>query len=172
MKKKSYLRPDFLIAAMAMIIGLCTMVVYIYQARIMSRQLNTSVLPYLQLKFSQGVEGTLIGVENKGIGPAFIKSSKLCLDTMKFSEENLDEFFITLTGTSGSRHKRNLEGRVLSPGENVNLFHVSDPNFLAKVDSALQHHKIGLAVCYGSVHDEYWNLTTENGVQPCKSCEH
>lgn len=42
MKDSRLLRPDFSVALLAVIIGLSTMFVYIYQARIMSRHVQAT----------------------------------------------------------------------------------------------------------------------------------
>ena len=64
--KKSSLKPDLIIALMALVIGIGTMIVYVYQARIMSKQQHASVWPFLEVSISQGQLGTYVSVENKG----------------------------------------------------------------------------------------------------------
>ena len=53
------------------------MMVYIYQATIMSKQLSASVRPFLIAIYSNQEDVVSWGVENKGVGPAFIKETRL-----------------------------------------------------------------------------------------------
>lgn len=69
MKDSRLLRPDFSVALLAVIIGLSTMFVYIYQARIMSRQVQATTWPFLETIVSEGTDGFYINVKNKGVGP-------------------------------------------------------------------------------------------------------
>jgi hypothetical protein len=53
------------------------MMVYIYQATIMSKQLSASVRPFPIAIYSNQEDVVSWGVENKGVGPAFIKETRL-----------------------------------------------------------------------------------------------
>lgn len=81
--KKSSLKPDLIIALMALVIGIGTMIVYVYQARIMSKQQHASVWPFLEVSITQGQLGTYISVENKGVGPAIERLKWIALPTRK-----------------------------------------------------------------------------------------
>lgn len=98
MERLRLLRPDFIVALLAVIIGLSTMVVYIYQARIMSRQVHATTWPYLEANFSEGSAGWKVSVHNKGIGPAIVKSTYLILDQHKYidSRDSIESIVLKL----------------------------------------------------------------------------
>ena len=63
----------------AMSISIMTLVIFIYQTNLMSKQNDLSILPYLQVSTSNNSEGNsyLLSVQNHGVGPAIIESVKL-----------------------------------------------------------------------------------------------
>jgi len=76
-RKKSKWSAEFWLAFFALVVGVCTMMVYIYQATIMSKQLSASVRPFPIAIYSNQEDVVSWGVENKGVGPAFIKETRL-----------------------------------------------------------------------------------------------
>ncbi|MCX2719779.1 hypothetical protein [Lentiprolixibacter aurantiacus] len=62
----------------AMSISFITLVIFIYQTNLMSKQNYLSILPYLQISTSNNTaEGTFsVDISNHGVGPAIIESVK------------------------------------------------------------------------------------------------
>lgn len=168
--KKSSLKPDLIIALMALVIGIGTMIVYVYQARIMSKQQHASVWPFLEVSISQGQQGTYISVENKGVGPAIVKSTKIEIDSVTYQEKQLGEVIPKIVGKRLAFHYTNVASRVMKSGEFVKLLHVEDLKEAALLDSTLMKHRVRLSICYCSIYDECW-IVSGNKLTPCESCE-
>jgi len=98
-KKKKTLNVDKIIGLSAMFISLLTLLIFLYQTRVISRQARLSVTP--RLTFTGGVlHGTSsvtfkLGVQNNGLGPAIIDSAAI-FSNNKYYPLNFREFFYTL----------------------------------------------------------------------------
>lgn len=170
MKKKRFLRPDFIVAILAVVIGLCTMFVYIYQAHVMSKQLEAAVWPFIEVLVSQGEKGLSLEVANKGAGPAIVRSNRLILDDQPFTEEQLDSLFVILTGKKIPHAYTTVQSRVVAAGERFTFIEVNDPRYLPTLDSALKKHTVRLELCYCSIYDQCWKVS-RGKTTPCNTCE-
>lgn len=172
MAKSRFFRPDFIVALLAVVIGLCTMFVYIYQARIMSKQLHASVWPYLETNYSEGEQGVELSVENKGIGPAKVRQFYVILDGVphRDEKEKLDSLLTSFIGENASYDYTNVINRVLKPGETVSFLKFTDPRTLKKLDSALEGHRVEMEVCFCSVYDDCWRKRGAS-IEPCDTCD-
>lgn len=173
MSRSSLLRPDLIVALLAVVIGVCTMFVYIYQARIMSKQTQAATWPYVEVIFSNSSQHFGINVTNKGVGPAIVKSARIRLDGVAYSDsrKNLDSVAYLLTGSrrvlSGYT---NVNNRVISPGEVISFIEVSDSASVMLLLQSLQKHSTQVEVCYCSVFDECW-IAVGGKVEPCDGCK-
>jgi hypothetical protein len=152
------IKPEYLVAISAIFVSLATLAVYMYQARIMQSQLHTSVWPYVQWKYNNGNSEFILYVENKGIGPALIKDTRLTIDGNEM--KNNGHLFKTLMGSSNFSYANSaVEGVVISPGERIELFHIFDSAYAKKFDSLIfqeRIHKFKYTICYCSVYDDCW----------------
>jgi hypothetical protein len=171
MEKSRFLRPDFMVALLAVVIGLCTMFVYIYQARIMSRQMHATVWPYLESSVGQGEKRLKISVENKGVGPAIVKRCYVLVDGKPYRDglDRIDSLIRKLAGKAIDYNYTNVEPRVIAPGEEIAFLEFDEPSALHVLDSALKGHSIAMEICYCSVFDDCW-LLKRGSVTPCSSC--
>jgi hypothetical protein len=168
--KKSLWKPDFVMATLAVVIGICTMVVYIYQARVMSKQLHTSVWPYVEVISSQGNSGISIGVSNKGAGPAIIKTNRIVLDGKAHKENKLDSVLELITGRKIARNYTTVESRVMAAGEHFNFVEINDRSDMLALHSALRMHTLEIEVCYCSIYDDCWKIVNGKNTE-CDSCD-
>ncbi len=174
LSKLTSLRADLVVALMAMIIGLATMFVYIYQANIMSKQMHAAAWPYLEVNFSTSDNSFYIYVQNKGAGPAIVKSAHITADNVRFSESQrkIDSLVDAITG---KKHVlsgyTNIRSRVLSPGDQITFAEFKDSTTAALVLPALAKHKVQLTICYCSIYEECWKLETGKSVEPCDKCD-
>lgn len=170
------LRPDFVVAVLAVVIGVCTMIVYIVQARIMSRQLHATVWPYLETNFSYSIDpdpGVAVTTANKGVGPALVKKAFLILDDRRYpdSKAALDSLASRLTGSKNVLDGyTNLNTRVISPGEEIRFIEVTDSAKAVALMHALNGHRVRVEICYCSVFGDCWK-TDAGKVTPCNSCD-
>ncbi|MFO0331784.1 MAG: hypothetical protein ACK514_10575 [Bacteroidota bacterium] len=174
MNKNRVLRPDFIVALLAVIIGLSTMFVYIYQARIMSRQVHATTWPYLETNFSQGDQGLVVSVRNKGVGPAVVKATYVVVDGVRVPENqrSVDSLARALVGTQKNvlTGYTNLNSRVISPGDNIEFIEVKDTAHVAILMKALIKHKVYVEMCYSSVLGDCWQMIGSKTTE-CKSCD-
>lgn len=159
-EKRRPFRSELIVALAAITISVATLFVYIYQARIMQEQQHVSVWPYLEWTFTMSSsEGFFISLENKGVGPAIIKSAKLTLDG---EQTEARAFVEKIVGTidSLSLFTESVEGRVLAPGDKVQPFHVGVRDL--REYRALQkkfdgvYVKLAYVVCYCSIYGDCW----------------
>lgn len=173
MKDSRLLRPDFIVALLAVIIGLSTMIVYIYQARIMSRQVHATTWPFLETIVSEGTDGFYMKVKNKGVGPAIVKKAFVILDDQRYldSRDNLDSVAFLITGKKGLLNGyTTVNNRVLSANEEIQFIEVTDTASLLLLKKSLSGHSFKVEICYCSVLGDCWLLVGGKTVE-CKSCD-
>lgn len=174
MRNSRLLLPDFVVALLAVIIGLSTMFVYIYQARIMSRQVHATTWPYLETNFSQGDQGLLVTVRNKGVGPAVVKAAFVVVDGIRVAENqhSVDSLARALTGINKKvlTGYTNLNSRLISPGDVIEFAEVKDSANVAILMQSLVEHKVHVEICYSSVLGDSWRVIGSK-TTACKSCD-
>lgn len=167
---KSVWKPEFIMATLAVVIGLCTMVVYIYQARVMSKQLHASVWPYVEVISSQGSSGISLILSNKGAGPAIIKTNRIILDGKVYEENKLDSVLRLIVGRKISRNYNTVESRVMASGEHFPFVEITELKDMLALDSALRNHALEIEVCYCSIYDDCWKISNGKN-EACDSCD-
>ena len=129
--KKKFWNADKIVSLSAMSIALFTLVVLLYQSHILDKQYEltvkqqkASVLPYIQLNMMAGEGNFAIKIQNKGLGPAFIKGLYVKEGDSTFLHYDLKQFYddnnidtVYSYNTAGI-----VDGLVLSPGEEMELF--------------------------------------------------
>lgn len=130
-QKKKFWNADKIVSLSAMSIALFTLVVLLYQSHILNKQYEitvkqqkSAVLPYIQFINQSGDNGLSISIKNKGLGPAFINGLYVKEGDSTFLHFNLKIFYDdhnndTLNGWNSASI---IEGIVLSPGEEMELF--------------------------------------------------
>jgi hypothetical protein len=167
-----HFRPDLIVALLAVLIGLCTMFVYIYQARIMSKQIHAATWPYLEIIFSNTGNSFSINVKNKGAGPAIVKNALVRVDDVIYqdTQANLDSIAFLLTGSHDLLNGyTNVNNRVMSPGEVINFIEVTDSTSVKLILQGLRKHSVHFEICFCSVFEECWKAA-DGKVEPCESC--
>ena len=64
---------DRIVAVSAMLVGLGSLFIVLYQTTLMREQSKASVLPYLLIAFNTNNDGSYIALKNVGLGPALIE---------------------------------------------------------------------------------------------------
>lgn len=159
------------------LLGFCALFVSIRQASIMNRQTEiliqqakASAWPILEIGLSRGFDSLgnitnyLLGVSNKGNGPAIIEAVKLSYkgrSAQKWGD------LIELTGIPDSISitytNDIISNRVLAPGGELLMLDLSfNPLLMRWVFSHAD--KLEIAICYRSIFDEHWTVT-RRGIQ-------
>ncbi len=129
--KRKFWNADKVVSLSAMAIALFTLVVLLYQSHILDKQYDltvkqqkASVLPYLIFGDAFDDISYKIILQNKGLGPAFIKGMYIKEKDSIFLIENLFEYYLqNNTDTVRSWSSSGLvDGVVLAPGDKIELF--------------------------------------------------
>ncbi len=158
-KKRYPIHSELIVAFAAITISIATLFVYVYQSRIMQRQVMLSAWPYIEFLPSWGPgEGYYLEIVNKGIGPAIVKQVNISLDGKRV--EDLFEVFSILKDSSfGDFGYSTIEGRVIAPGEKIRAFTIEDYDIAVEIKDKLKEHHFKYEICYCSVYDECWKST-------------
>src|SRR5471032_2963916 len=70
---------EYLVAATAFFVSICTLGVYLYQSRLMTQQQHVSVWPYVEW-YSGNLTDYHLAAQNMGVGPAIIRKVDMRLD--------------------------------------------------------------------------------------------
>jgi hypothetical protein len=173
--KKTRLKPEMIIALCATFVSIATLVVYIYQARVMIRQAeimqsqqHISVWPYLETLITTMVSGdkpdeAYYEIENKGIGPAIVKQVTIKVDGVVMKGNN--ELFDSMIGKTDTLDVSTtaVKNRVIASGEKIRVFHIIGDDLVKKFATAFQKKKFEYIICYCSVYNDCW-ITNENVV--------
>jgi hypothetical protein len=171
-QRKGKVDTGLLVGLIAIAISVISLFVYIFQTRLMARQLHSSVWPRVEWVHGN-VGGTYIEVINKGIGPAIISDHKMRLDgkEIKTPAELLEKLFgpdskSLRCGQSLNCLTAYIDGRVMEPGEAFKPFIVTDSLYAHKLDSAFQVNHFEMEICYCSIYEDCW---TSRGLKIVKS---
>lgn len=172
MRKRKRWNPELIVAMLAVAIGVCTMFVYIYQARIMSKQIQASTWPYLEVNFTNTGSTFSINVKNKGAGPAIVKNAAVRVNNVSYPDthKSLDSVAYLLTGARALLNGyTNIDTRVISAGEVIHFIEINDSTSVDVFLKALRKQPVELEICYCSVFDECWTVAGGK-VEPCDAC--
>lgn len=167
------IKSEMMVAFSAIFVSIATLFVYMYQARIMQDQLHTSVWPHIEWLYNNGDNQFVLTVQNNGIGPAIIKDVTMRLDSTDVGSNS--ELFKKLLGNSNFNFVNStLMGRVILPGEKVEMVHVFDRDAARAIDSLLlwnsSPHTFEFEICYCSVYDDCWRTDgTKSVASNCMS---
>jgi len=114
----------------AMVIGLGTLAVFIFQTNLIGKQQYMSVYPHLSIQYSYTLNEFGYYLQNKGIGPAIIKSVEIVTDS---GEEfnDIDKYFEYLFSKNNLKFKYSysniMAGAMISKKEKIELLKIRNP---------------------------------------------
>jgi hypothetical protein len=152
-----YREPETFIAVAALVVSISAVAVGLYEAALQRRHDRAEVWPRIELTTFTAPGGATLSVENTGIGPALIKSVAVTVDGKR--SHNWNEVLTTLLGHTPQAPFSNstISESALRPGNKVTMLGVPNadmpPAFWASIG------RVGVAICYGSVFDELWQLS-------------
>ncbi len=179
MKKNKKNKPSILIASIAVLISLFSLIISLRETQILKEQQaimksekDASVWPYMENSYTISNSGNssysiVFTAVNKGIGPAIIDSVSYHFKSYEFNNwnfhKNLQELFPNVLITNGGNAE--LGNRVFSSGEKFIVFRISIENKYDKYsDSELNvlvndiASNIHFNYCYCSVYDSCWKV--------------
>ena len=182
LRKRSFtMSTDRLVGISAIVISLCTLIIFIYQTELIREQSRLSVKPRIAFSSSQNQKDSTYQFRqvmvNKGLGPAIIDSMALIYNG-KYYELDMGEFLgtkfpkITDFGVL-SQSTTYVKGTTLRAGEESTFYtYRANMKFL---DSLALYLGIGdddedpfdFEVIYTSIYeDQYWKLSTLDSPEP------
>lgn len=169
MKKLKLPTTDRLLGLSAIILSLCTLIVFFYQTHLIRKQQFMSVYPYLEIGHNRVYSDEYtFTIENKGVGPAIIETFRVGKngvlkeqDFVKFlrqeisSYENLDIEYSNLYG-----------GRLISEKEVIELFKSKDTLKTTGqiLYTILNNENMEYEIVYSSIYGEKWKLTDKSAI--------
>jgi hypothetical protein len=158
----------------AMSISFITLIIFIYQTNLMSKQNYLSILPYLQISTSNDAANKTfsISVLNHGVGPAIIEAVKFETAGKEYNLKDyhnyLWEFLVSQDSILDSL--KHVSTSTLDPGmaipanSNYNIFEVSfreeDQQIVVRLIDLLE--ALSYEIRYKSIQDEHWVLREDS----------
>jgi hypothetical protein len=174
---------DRIVSLSAMVVGVGSLFVIVYQTHLMRQSQSAAALPYLMVGIQANGEGAYLTLSNKGLGPALLERVRIRYEGRTFDEDPHD-FFIRM------RPDRNIGalsvdrlavGRLIPAGERLmtlgmdgeergrmlvdllNTFELADvPRaWLEKLQVPLKARRAVIDITYASVYGEHWRITSD-----------
>ncbi len=172
MKRINY---EAIMAGSAIMVGLCALFVSINQTRIMQKQHEASIWPYVYHAMSYRDNGRfLYTVRNVGMGPAKIVDAKILYKDKEYTEyyEFLSDFLempIDSIERNVALGYSSILGRVLSPGEKIDALSISTQDVSFKLFN--NQDKWTVKICYASISDKKWSNVSFGNAEEVENCE-
>jgi hypothetical protein len=175
---------DRIVSLSAMVVGVGSLFVIVYQTHLMRQAQSAAALPYLMLGVQANTEGSYLTLRNTGLGPALIENVRIRQQGKTFYEDPHD-FFIRM------RPDRNIPalsvdriavGRLIPAGEGLmalgmngdergrmlvdllNLFELVEVPRSWLVSSGIPldaTKRAVIEITYASVYGERWRITSD-----------
>jgi hypothetical protein len=112
---------DRLVSLIAMLIGLGSLFIIVYQTALLREQQQASALPYVMLGIRANAEQTYITARNTGVGPALIESVAIRYRGSAIDKDPHDFFHDArpAAAAGGLSVDRLIPGRLISAGETI-----------------------------------------------------
>lgn len=162
--RRSRLHPEMLVGVSAVFIGVCALIVSLYETRLMRQEQRAAVLPIIELMRSHYVTGDDVAryrltlqASNVGIGPARVLDFRVTVDGEPHATWGSAMQALVGTDQEIDYGQSTINGRTLPPDRDVVMFDLSDeryaPSILAEFD------RLDFEACYCSVFDECWTAS-------------
>lgn len=166
---KKKIKTEAFAAVTAIIVSACALGVSFYEVRIMRAQQKTSVWPHVEIGQQYDGEGFALEANNKGVGPALVKSLKVSVDGNPVN--SLSQLLDTILGKDhgigwANYSVHNVNGKVLEAGYDMPMVRFKWNEKTRELQDNLERIKIEMI--YGSIYDDCWKLTFDSNPEPCE----
>lgn len=134
------------------------------------KQQKASVLPYLSESITlNDSEGYKIVIENRGVGPAFIKKIHLTLnDTLEFdnTDKVFEHIFYQIEDSNGVKPFITSsfgKGSVLPANKSIYVVQIKDKTTLDLFEQFMLTNTINFTIVYDDVYGTRWSLSNKDG---------
>lgn len=157
------IRWDALAAIIAAFVGLLALIVAGYTAHIQRQQVSAQVWPYL-ISGNNDLTQSLV-VNNKGVGPAIVRSVQVRIDRKPQTDWNHVLVALGMPLHHSTHIQTTLDHEVLSPGEAVQVIRFPDKDLWQRFREAALD-RMSMDICFCSTLGECWMSTDKNLIGP------
>ena len=143
-------------------IGAVALYAALTESQAVRKQTSASVWPYVQLMIRDTDDGEdawfEIALENKGVGPAKMRSVQFLLDDQALLNwsQVTETLFDQPVQVGVDYGRSSLAGRVIAPGESLIAFRTGNRDLVLKLQSEVYSGRTALNYCYCSIFDDCW----------------
>jgi len=158
-ERRWYTEPETFIAGAALVVSISAVVVGLYETSLQRHHDRAEVWPRVEIATFTSDQGATVTVENTGIGPAVVKYVTVTVDG-KPQRGWPEVLHAWLGATPAHFGHQTISDHGVRAGDKVQLVSLPHtdlpPHFWDRVG------RIGVTICYASVFDEYWTVSTEH----------
>jgi hypothetical protein len=110
---------DRIVSLMAMVVGVGSLFIILYQTKLMREQQRASVLPYLAIALQSTDRSTYLVVRNTGIGPARLEDVRVRYKGKEFVGDPYDFFVAQHPDKTAASVDQLIPGRLVPAGESI-----------------------------------------------------
>lgn len=183
MVKKIKWNSERILSLSAMTMSFFTLIIFIYQTNLMSRQNYLSILPYLSISTSNNADGNTFSfsIENFGVGPAIIESIMVKHKGESFDLADFNYEVLTFLKTRAPEldslkvisYSTLDKGLAIPVNTSYNIMEVKnsqkDYQLLSNSLNKLLEEGLYFEIIYSSIQNERWMIT--NNTQGPKKLE-
>ena len=178
--RKKGIQPEMMVAVSAVFIGVCALVVSLYETTLMREEQRSAVLPLLELSRSYYTKSgdetranlrLSLQANNVGIGPARIHDFVVTVDGKPYT--TWQSAFGALLGsdTPISYGQSTINGRTIPPDRSVKMFDLSTAELVDPIIAEFE--RLDFEACFCSVFDECWTTSYSSfgAAEPVAECK-
>jgi hypothetical protein len=179
---------DRIVGVVAMLVGLGSLFIVVYQTQLMRQAQNASALPYLMLSLASNEQGVFLVLRNTGVGPALIEDVQVRRPSGAFRGDPFDFFVAQRPDADQDGHvevNKVLPGRLIPASEGLQilgagsgastadqivamrrdllvLFEIAEVprSWYASIESQPQGRAV-VEIVYSSVYGDRWRLRSD-----------
>ena len=123
------LNTDRIVSVSAMVVGIGSLFVILYQTHLTRQAQHASVLPYLMISLYSNDQGIHIVLRNTGIGPALVEGARIRYKGRTIDSDPFDFYNGLHPNTEGLGVNKITSGRLIPAGESIEMLGVDSPSF-------------------------------------------
>lgn len=173
------LSTDRIVSLSAMVVGVSSLVIAMYQTKLMRESARAAVLPYLMVGINSDADGAFMTLRNAGVGPALVDDVVVRVHGREIKGDAYEYYVGMRPGKPQNPHlsmDRIQPGRLIPAGENIKmlgswgadgreemlgeLLHTFDladvPRTWIENVGATERDKAVFEISYSSVYGQHW----------------
>ncbi|MDY8137962.1 hypothetical protein [Aquimarina sp. 2201CG5-10] len=165
--KKKYFNSERLLSFAAILLSVCTLIVFVYQTRLIQKQQYASVYPHLQIgNHGTGNINYKYILSNDGVGPALLKTIRVIDSTGKVYND-LKPYVSANIKKSDSisfTYSNLIVGMIIPAGKSIEVisFNGSKIKGANKLSEILNQKDLVIEVEYKSIYNESWKISNRS----------